>query len=338
MSQHSWSWIESWFEKHGISGARRSLFLHLGLGGKLYVLSDLYFRENSAGLLNIFSFEDLKKGEILFSANDVIFHTYAPLSEKARSIRQFGTLVLHSLPEAEALGAADIIVSKEELLSMLLPLFETFLSHFSDDEVRLRVPEAPPKALFLDRDGVVIEHREYPDRAEDVKLISELIPILHKAQRLGWLLIVVTNQSGIGRGYYNETQLQRVNLEMKHLLAQKGVYPDAILASPYYGKSNRTDCLIHPQKRKPGPSMILEARSLFNIDLSSSVMIGNRSTDLLSGYWAGLQNLILLEPLEEEDRMEMEKVASRLNVSWVEIGRGELNHVTLNNNGLIIKE
>ncbi len=137
------------------------------------------------------------------------------------------------------------------------------------------------KAVFLDRDGVINEDIGYLFKIEDFKLKEEIIPLLKNYQKQGFLLIVITNQSGIARGYYTESDFMKLNSWMINLFHTKGI----LITKTYY-------CPHHPEHtgecdcRKPKPGMLLNAIRDFNIDPSVSILIGNKKTDILAGEQA----------------------------------------------------
>ena len=148
------------------------------------------------------------------------------------------------------------------------------------------------KALFLDRDGVINEDCGYLYKKEDFKLIKGIIPILKKYQELGYMLIVVTNQSGIARGYYTENDFLSLNSWMVKLLDDKGIK----ITKTYY-------CPHHPDIsgpctcRKPKPGMIVKALEEFHIDPGKSILIGNKKTDILAGKEAQIGKNIYIHEL-----------------------------------------
>ena len=146
------------------------------------------------------------------------------------------------------------------------------------------------KALFLDRDGTLIEHIPYLHRIEDVQLVAPVVTFVRAYQARGYLPIMVTNQSGVARGMFDEEAVQRINSHVEALLAAAGV----TLAGAYY-------CPHHPTKatilayavtchcRKPLPGMLQQAALDFDLDLHASVMLGDMPCDWEAGKAAGCQ-------------------------------------------------
>lgn len=144
------------------------------------------------------------------------------------------------------------------------------------------------RAVFLDRDGTIIVHKPYLADPNQVELIPGGPQALKQLQNAGFLLIVVTNQSVIGRGWATREQVDATNARINSLYAQHGVTFDAHYYCPHAPEENCT-C------RKPKPGLILEAAKDHSIDLSTSYMIGDNPTDIQAGQNANLRkNLFLM--------------------------------------------
>jgi D-glycero-D-manno-heptose 1,7-bisphosphate phosphatase len=131
-------------------------------------------------------------------------------------------------------------------------------------------------AAFLDRDGTIIVEREYLSDPDDVELLPRAANGLAALHALGFALIVVTNQSGIARGFYGEQEFHAVQAAMERLLAVAGVKLDGTYFCPHHPDfSGPCDC------RKPGLALFLEAAETHHLDLAASVWIGDRVTDVL---------------------------------------------------------
>jgi D-glycero-D-manno-heptose 1,7-bisphosphate phosphatase len=154
------------------------------------------------------------------------------------------------------------------------------------DRRRPRAVRRP--ALFLDRDGVVVEDTGYLSREADVRLISGASAVIARANRLGVPVIVVSNQSGIGRGLFDWAAFARVQAHINDLLAAEAARIDAVLACPHHPLA--ASPYTHPDApwRKPNPGMLLKAAAHLNIELARSWIVGDRANDLLAGRRAGL--------------------------------------------------
>jgi D-glycero-D-manno-heptose 1,7-bisphosphate phosphatase len=146
-----------------------------------------------------------------------------------------------------------------------------------------------PKALFLDRDGVVNVEKEYLYKVEDFELIDGIVDVCLKYQNQGYVIIIVTNQSGISRGYYSEEDFDRLSMWMVEYLAAFGVKIAHIYHCPHHESINGAcEC------RKPNPGMLLQAQREFDLDMESSVMIGDNERDIEAAIAAGVKVSYLL--------------------------------------------
>jgi D-glycero-D-manno-heptose 1,7-bisphosphate phosphatase len=152
-----------------------------------------------------------------------------------------------------------------------------------------RNPAATPKpALFLDRDGVIIEDPGYLSCAADLVVVPGAAVLIASANRQGIPVIEVTNQAGIGRGYFGWKKFVEVEEALAQELVQEGAAIDAVFACPYHREGVAP--WAHPEHpaRKPQPGMLLAARQFLDVDLARSWIVGDRLGDLLAAYNAGL--------------------------------------------------
>ena len=152
----------------------------------------------------------------------------------------------------------------------------------------------PRPCLFLDRDGVLIEERNYLNDPDLVEVIAGAAATIARATKLGWAVAVVTNQSGIARGLISWDEYETVERRVESLLAESGVRVDMVLACPYV-TNGRPPFDRDDVWRKPGPGMLLEAQSALNLDLSRSVLVGDRLSDLQAAENAGLKTVVHVE-------------------------------------------
>lgn len=151
-------------------------------------------------------------------------------------------------------------------------------------------PAARPCA-FLDRDGVL--NHNHPDgyvcRLEDIRWMAGAGAAVRRLNDLGYLVIVVTNQSGIGAGYYDEAAMHAIHAALRAHLALAGARLDAIYYAPHH-QAARDARYRHPDHplRKPNPGMILQAMADFAIDPARSFLIGDKPTDLQAAHRAGI--------------------------------------------------
>lgn len=148
-------------------------------------------------------------------------------------------------------------------------------------------------ALFLDRDGVLNEDQGYVHRWEDFRWIEGARETVAAFNRAGWLVIVVTNQSGVGRGYYTEDDMHVLHGKMVEELAAAGAHIDAFYFAPQHPAAE-LDRYRHPDPpdRKPNPGMILRAFEDWPIDRERSLLIGDKPSDLEAAARAGVRALL----------------------------------------------
>ena len=145
------------------------------------------------------------------------------------------------------------------------------------------------KALFLDRDGVVNVEKNYLHKIEDFELMEGIIEVCRTYQEQGYLIIIVTNQSGISRGYYTEDDFALLSGWMVEHFKALGITITHIYHCPHHESIDGVcDC------RKPSPGMFLEARKEYDLDMSASVMIGDNERDIEASLKAGVGKNILL--------------------------------------------
>jgi len=143
-------------------------------------------------------------------------------------------------------------------------------------------------ALFLDRDGVIVEDTHYLHRIDDVSLITGAAQTISLANALAIPVVIVTNQSGIGRGIFDWQDFAAVQERILTDLADQGAFVNAVLACPFHADGTRR--YRHPDHpcRKPNPGMIHLAVRMLPIDLSESWIIGDRTSDLAAAQSGGL--------------------------------------------------
>jgi len=145
----------------------------------------------------------------------------------------------------------------------------------------------PQSVLFLDRDGVLIEDRNYLSRPEEVVLFPGVTAALGRARDAGYQLVGISNQSGIGRGYYDEADFAAVQTRVDRLLAGEQVGLDALYYCPHAPEAN-CDC------RKPAPGLLWEARHRFFWDPSRSWLVGDKVSDMELARTAQLGAVLVL--------------------------------------------
>jgi D-glycero-D-manno-heptose 1,7-bisphosphate phosphatase len=207
---------------------------------------------------------------------------------------------------ARSYSAQVAVYSDQPLDSALLPFVDWVLS--SQEEVHLLHPQleknyqlspvpTPKKtnsALFLDRDGVVNVDHGFVSDPQQVELVPYISLLISSAQRQGKEVIIITNQSGIGRGYYSVEDFNRVMGRISELLIQDKATLDWIEFSPFHLENTDDRYRLGRQFRKPRPGMIHRAAQVRGIDVKISSMIGDRETDLKAAILAGVGKVYLL--------------------------------------------
>tara|TARA_B110000008_G_scaffold248003_1_gene259812 strand:- start:707 stop:1234 length:528 start_codon:yes stop_codon:yes gene_type:complete len=143
------------------------------------------------------------------------------------------------------------------------------------------------KTIFLDRDGVINEEINYLHKIKDFKFIDGVFEVCKFFEKLGYRIIIITNQSGIARGFYSENDYQNLNNWMLKKFELNGVKILDTFHCPHHPSSN---CYC----RKPKPGMFLEVAKIHDIDYSRSWMVGDKETDIQAANAAGIFNTILV--------------------------------------------
>ena len=161
------------------------------------------------------------------------------------------------------------------------------------------------RAVFLDRDGTIIVEKNYLSRPEDVVVFPRAGAALKGLLDAGFKLFIVTNQSGIGRGYYTLADAEKVNARLCAELARDGVRFEKIYLAP--------EAPDAPSRgRKPSPQFLFDARDEFGLDLAQSYLVGDKLIDLECGWNAGVKKSLLVRTGygAEVERTSADKLAS----------------------------
>ena len=142
-----------------------------------------------------------------------------------------------------------------------------------------------PKALFLDRDGTINVDYGYVYQPEKFELIDGIVELCQKAQEKGYIIIVITNQSGIARGYYTEEDYKILEQYMINKFSELGIKITDVFHCPE----------LSGERRKPECGMFLEAQQKYNINMETSVSIGDKQRDVEAGKKAGVGKNLLFE-------------------------------------------
>ena len=153
--------------------------------------------------------------------------------------------------------------------------------------------KANGRAVFLDRDGTIMEDANYVGRIDQVVLIPSAKQALRRLRDAGFKLFVVTNQSGVGRGYFSHEAVEQIHQHLNEQFASAGISFDRYYICPHHPEDN-CDC------RKPKPRFLREAATEYGLDLARCVMIGDRASDIQCGVNAGTQTVLVLTGVGRE--------------------------------------
>ena len=193
-------------------------------------------------------------------------------------------------------------------------------------KIKVIITNQENQLFFWDKDGVIIKDCHYIKDPNQVTLLQGVNSLLKKSKIFGWKNIVITNQSGIERGYFNWKDYEKINDKMLSLLDLRQNI-DAIYACGEMYESSKNSW------RKPNPRMLFEAAADLNIDLDNSILIGDRLSDLKAGKQAGLK--ILIHVLTGYGKSERDKVKKFFNLDNVIRSDSYKNKFVINNNQIL---
>lgn len=150
-------------------------------------------------------------------------------------------------------------------------------------------PNTP--ALFLDRDGVINKNHGYVFEIENFEFFPEIFDICIIAAAAEMPIVIVTNQSGIGRGYFSESEYQKLTHWMVSQFETRGITINEVF---YASENPEAPLETNTSRRKPSPAMILEAAEKLELDLQNSIMLGDNETDMISAHRAGIGHRVLV--------------------------------------------
>lgn len=179
------------------------------------------------------------------------------------------------------------------------------------------------RAVFLDRDGTLVHPRHYPSRPDELQLYEGVAPELRRLQEAGFLLIVITNQGGIARGYFTEDALGPMHDHLRAELARGGVYLDGIYYCPHHPEGIVEGLRGSCECRKPRPGMIVRAAQDHDIDTRTSWFIGDILDDVEAGNRARCRTILvdLGTEAEPDDAMRIPEFVARDTVHALQIVR-----------------
>ncbi|WJG10982.1 D-glycero-beta-D-manno-heptose 1,7-bisphosphate 7-phosphatase [Aliiglaciecola sp. LCG003] len=156
------------------------------------------------------------------------------------------------------------------------------------------------RALFLDRDGVVNIDHGYVSRPVDIDFIEDVFSLCLHFQQQGYLIIIVTNQSGIGRGFYTEAEFAFLANWISAEFVKRGVELADTFYCPHHPVDAKSQYLGQCGCRKPQPGMLLQAANKYHLDLTSCIMVGDKLSDMQAAQAAGVAKRFLYGPVREQ--------------------------------------
>jgi len=152
------------------------------------------------------------------------------------------------------------------------------------------------KAVFIDRDGTLIEDPGYLRDPAGVRLLPGVSEAIRSLRQAGYRVVVVTNQSGVARGFLTERTLEAIHTELRRQLAEHGAALDGLYYCPYHPDGRVEGYAVESDLRKPAPGMLFQAARELDIDLSNSWMVGDSPVDIQAGRSAGCRTIRLTSP------------------------------------------
>lgn len=149
------------------------------------------------------------------------------------------------------------------------------------------------RAVFVDRDGTLVEPRHYPSRPEELVLFTGVAVELRRLRAAGFRLVLITNQSGLAHGYFTPADLARMHAHLAALLRERGVALDAIYACPHHPGGTVPELAIVCDCRKPAPGMLRRAAAELGLDLARSWFVGDILDDVEAGNRAGCRTVLV---------------------------------------------
>ncbi|MGK2945094.1 MAG: D-glycero-beta-D-manno-heptose 1,7-bisphosphate 7-phosphatase [Desulfuromonadales bacterium] len=173
----------------------------------------------------------------------------------------------------------------------------------------MRSEENTRRAVFLDRDGTINVEKDYLHKVEDFEFIPGAPEAIKRLKDAGFFVIVVSNQSGIGRGYFDEQTVETLHAHIQTELAAYGTSIDGFYFCPHHPEYGLDHYQVDCECRKGAPGMLLQAAREHDIDLQKSFMIGDKPADIEAGQRAGCQSILVMTGYGETAALDP-KIAS----------------------------
>ena len=246
--------------------------------------------------------DTIPNNNILINGGIAIFspEIFGYLSGKPQSLER------ETLPELAQRGLLGGKIYKNYFIDIGLPL--------SLKKAKNEIPQVYNRgAIFLDRDGVINKDFGYVGTLERFEWIEGAIDAIKTANNAGYLVIVITNQSGIGRGLYTEEDFHYLMEAINNMLKEKGAHIDDYYYCPHHEQANLEKYKKRCSNRKPGSGMLLQAINDWNINLERSIFIGDQLTDVESGKNIGVDTHLFNSKIETLDQI-VQKFISATNM------------------------
>ena len=170
------------------------------------------------------------------------------------------------------------------------------------------------KAVFLDRDGVITkEPPYYAHKIDQLELIPKSAEAIRLLNKSGFKVIVVSNQAGVARGYYQEKDIEIYNREMEKKLEEENAHIDAIYYCPHHPDVAIEKYKINCDCRKPKPGMLKRAKKDLDLDLKCSFLVGDKISDIEAGYQAGCKTILVLTGQGNDELKKISEMNTKPN-------------------------
>lgn len=267
-------------------------------GGRIICIGDLV--ESILNLAPDLRFEKISHFSdvrlVQSSVKDLFFCEQASVDQLWELSQKTAAQLVYFSDKAVDETLVDYQCNEQTLRSALMEISSLFSSLENNGVSSLDLAgKKENKALFLDRDGVVVEDVDYLSDVSQVKLKADAVRLIRRAREQNYFIFIVTNQSGLGRGMYSVQQYEQVTAKMLTLLVAEGLYVDRVYKAPFYEQSLLSLGLIRKSLRKPRPGMLLIAKDEWCLNLSECLLVGDTATDLMAGAYAGLHSVYLLQ-------------------------------------------
>lgn len=173
------------------------------------------------------------------------------------------------------------------------------------------------RALFLDRDGVINVDYGHVYRIEDFEFVPGILDLAKHAHNNGYLVIVVTNQAGIGRCLYTEAEFQVLTQWMCQRFRDEGAPLTHVYFCPTHPTEGVGHYLMESEDRKPGPGMLLRAEREYDLDLKQSIFIGDKQSDMQAGLSAGVGTNLFLRSMNNSLVTVRDEIVEIINFAQV---------------------